>query len=351
MVVKLMDYDRLLSGSIDMHLHPGTDAFCRIDALETARQARQARMKAIVIKDHFFPTAPLATMVNRLVPDFNVIGSICLDYEIGGLNAHAVEHSAKAGARVVWMPTFSSATSRAKMRDLGVPLEGQGFSILDSNGKLLPEIDPILAVIKKYDMVLASGHMSPAETFALEKEARRLGINKFIVTHPLDHEFFIQAFNKNDLVQLAENGAFIECTFIALLASEFRHDPAEMVDLIRTVGAGRCIVSTDLGLINIIDTAIGSVVLVTLSDPKAGFAAADQKHYYALQTAMLSLGGSEKIQQRQYDLLRWRLLRRLRLPLCHRHRRRCDVLQQLHCQYSRLCQPHCRRSADQQQDG
>jgi pimeloyl-ACP methyl ester carboxylesterase len=50
----------------------------------------------------------------------------------------------------------------------------------------------------------------------------------------------------------------------------------------------------DLGLINIIDTAIGSVVLVTPSDPKAGFTAADQKHYYALQTAMLSLGGSER---------------------------------------------------------
>jgi hypothetical protein len=247
MVVKLIDYDKLLSGAIDMHLHPGTDAFCRIDALEAARQARQAGMKAIVIKDHFFPTTPIATIVNRLTPDFNVVGSICLDYEIGGLNAHAVEHSAQAGARVVWMPTFSSANSRAKMRELGVPLEGEGFSILDNNGQLLPEINTILAIIKKYDMVLASGHISPAETFVLEKEARRLGINKFVVTHPLDHEFFIQAFTKDNLVQLAENGAFIEFTFIALLASEFRHDPAEMVDVIRTVGAERCIVSTDLG--------------------------------------------------------------------------------------------------------
>lgn len=47
-----------------------------------------------------------------------------------------------------------------------------------------------------------------------------------------------------------------------------------------------------LGLTDIIDAAIGSVVLVTPSDPQAGFAAADQKHYYALQTAMLSLGES-----------------------------------------------------------
>ena len=230
-----------------MHLHPGTDAFCRIDALETARQAKTGRNESYRDKGPFHPTAPIAEMVNRLVPDFNVFGSICLDYEIGGLNAHAVEYSAKAGARVVWMPTFSSANSRAKMRELGVPLEGEGFSILDSSGQLLPEINPILAVIKKHDMVLASGHMSPAETFALEKEARRLGINKFVVTHPLDHEFFSQAFSKDDLVQLAENGAFIEFTFIALLASEFRHDPAEMVDVIRTVGPERCIVSTDLG--------------------------------------------------------------------------------------------------------
>jgi hypothetical protein len=247
MVVKLMDYDKLLSGAIDMHLHPGTDAFCRIDALEAAKQAKQAGMKAIVIKDHFIPTEPVAALVNRLVPGFTVFGSICLDYEIGGLNTKAVEYSANAGARVIWMPTFSSANSRARMREQGVPLEGEGFSILDNNGQLAPEINPILSIIKKHDMVLASGHLSPAETFALEKEARNLGIDKFIVTHPLDREFFSQAFSKDDLVQLAANGAFIELTFIALLASEFRHDPAEMVDVIRAVSPERCIVSTDLG--------------------------------------------------------------------------------------------------------
>ncbi len=50
----------------------------------------------------------------------------------------------------------------------------------------------------------------------------------------------------------------------------------------------------DLGLISIIDKAIGSVVLITPSDPKTGFVDHDQKHYYALQTAMLSLGTSER---------------------------------------------------------
>ena len=250
MAIKIIDYDALISGSIDMHMHPGPDAFkCRVDALEAANQARQAGMKAIVLKNHSYPTAPVAMMVNQLVPDFTVFGSVCLDYEMGGLNVHAVEYSARAGARVVWMPTFSSANSISKMRDLGLPLEGDGYSILDDKGQLVPEIHRILAVVKQYNMVLASGHMSPAEAFALEKEARRLGINKFVVTHPLDHEFFSEAFSKRDLVLLAKNGAFIEFTLIALLSWEFRHDPAEMVDVIKTVGAEHCIMSTDLGQI------------------------------------------------------------------------------------------------------
>jgi hypothetical protein len=51
----------------------------------------------------------------------------------------------------------------------------------------------------------------------------------------------------------------------------------------------------DLELIRIIDEAIGSVVLVTPSDTRAGFTANDQKYYYALQTAMLAQKAFEKI--------------------------------------------------------
>src|SRR5438094_293969 len=47
-----------------------------------------------------------------------------------------------------------------------------------------------------------------------------------------------------------------------------------------------------MGLISIIDQAKGSVILVTPADPKAGFGAADQKNYYALQTAMFTQKGS-----------------------------------------------------------
>jgi predicted esterase len=51
----------------------------------------------------------------------------------------------------------------------------------------------------------------------------------------------------------------------------------------------------DLGLIRIIDEAVGSVILVTPSDTKAGFTAKDQKYYYSLQTAILAQKGSETV--------------------------------------------------------
>ena len=49
---------------------------------------------------------------------------------------------------------------------------------------------------------------------------------------------------------------------------------------------------TELGLIDIVDEAIGSVILVTPGNGRS-FDAADQKNYYALQTAMLAQKASE----------------------------------------------------------
>jgi hypothetical protein len=50
----------------------------------------------------------------------------------------------------------------------------------------------------------------------------------------------------------------------------------------------------DLGLIDIINQAIGSIVLITPADAKAGFTAIDQKYYYAFQTAMFAQKAYEK---------------------------------------------------------
>jgi hypothetical protein len=240
--------DELLSGSIDMHLHIGPDEMpTRVDAIEAAEQAADVEMKAIVLKNHSFPTVPLAVTMQKLVPEIKVFGSVCLDYEIGGLNVDTLERHAQFGAKVVWMPTFSSTNSRAKMRELGLHLEGDGFSILGDNGKLVPEIDPILEIVKKHDMVLASGHISPAEIFALVEEAKKKNIDKIVITHPSDAVFMEKTLTLKEQQRLGEMGVYIEQTFVTMLPTEFCHDPAERVKAIRAIGAEHCIISTDLG--------------------------------------------------------------------------------------------------------
>jgi hypothetical protein len=243
-----INIDHLVRGSIDMHMHPGPAAGpCRVDAIEAARQALQAGMKAIVLKSHSYTAAAVAMIVNQLVPGIRVIGSVCLDYEIGGLNFHALESAAMLGAKVVWMPTFSSTNSINKMRALGLPLEGEGISLVDKAGKLVPEMERILLIIKKHNMVLATGHISPREVFSLIDEAQRIGIKKVAVTHPTDKEFAEKLLSLDELQQLAERGAFIEFTLVGILPNEFCHDPAQIAKVIKSIGPEHCIVSTDLG--------------------------------------------------------------------------------------------------------
>jgi hypothetical protein len=158
-----------------------------------------------------------------------------------------VENAAQLGAKVVWMPTFSSTNSINRMRALGIPLKGEGISLIDDVGKLVPEMESILTFIKKHDMILATGHISPQETFILLNDAQRIGIKKYIVTHPTDKEFSEKHFNIDELQQLAKIGAFIEFTLVGMLPNEFCHDPAQIAQTIKTIGAEHCIISTDLG--------------------------------------------------------------------------------------------------------
>ncbi|MFC1986559.1 DUF6282 family protein [Chloroflexota bacterium] len=242
-MIKLSTIDKLLHGSIDMHCHHGPDLLMemRVDALQAARQAQEKGMRAIVLKSHFYPTASLAYVVSQIVPDITVFGSICLDFEVGGLNAYALEASAKLGAKVVWMPTHSSAYDKEKLG-----LTEPGISIFDKEGKLLPAVGDILDIVKDYQMVLATGHISTPEAFALVDEARSKGISKIVATHPL-LEVVGATLSLEEQQRMAEKGAFMEYC-IADTMPLIGLNPMRIVEAVRAVGAERCIMSTDLGL-------------------------------------------------------------------------------------------------------
>src|SRR6185503_7147957 len=125
-----------LTGAIDMHAHADPDGSARsIDAIDLARLAKSRGMRAIVLKNHYEPTASLAYIVRKEVPGIEVFGGISLDLTVGGVNPAAVEWMTKVKGkygRVVWMPTFDSEHNAAPQH--------RPFARIAQDGKLLPEV-------------------------------------------------------------------------------------------------------------------------------------------------------------------------------------------------------------------
>jgi len=126
-------------------------------------------------------------------------------------------------------------------------LEGDGLSILNDDSRLVPEMDGILALVKRYNMVLATGHMSPAEIFALVERAHAMGIGKLVITHPVLEDVMEKILSLEDQQRLVQMGAVIEHTYVDFLPNQGRKDPLHMAEAIRSVGVEHCIITTDLG--------------------------------------------------------------------------------------------------------
>src|SRR5437667_8092127 len=65
-----------LDGAIDMHAHSYPDGVARsIDAVDLAKLAKSRGMRALVLKNHYEPTASLAYVVRKEVPGIEVFGA------------------------------------------------------------------------------------------------------------------------------------------------------------------------------------------------------------------------------------------------------------------------------------
>lgn len=238
--------DRIVMGSIDMHVHSGPDAVKQrhSDADEVISEAKKAGMKAVVLKSHDYMTTPLAHVISTFIPGIKVFGGVCLNLDVGGLNLYAVEMAAKLGSRVIWMPTF---TSKNDMSKRGTP--ELGVTILDENDELKPVVPDILKVIKEYDMVLASGHLSTDEIYILVDEALEMGIEKIVITHPLTARFGPNM-SINDQVKIAKKGAYMEHCFVATMPKHDKLDPKIMKEAIDAAGVDSCVLATDFGQVH-----------------------------------------------------------------------------------------------------
>ena len=244
----------LWKDSIDMHLHiaPDPSVVRRVDGVQAASLAKEAGMGAIVLKSDFYPTAPIAQAARSAVEDFQCFGALNFEFgTTGGLGEHAAvvaEQNAKIGAKVFWMPTFDAYYARQYIPGK----EGTGIRILDDKGEKITEVwdalEKIIDIVAKYDIVLASGHLSYEETVALFTQAKKQGVEKLVATHPMSDVIW-PAMTMEQMENLADMGAYIEHVFRNLLPLLGSFNPELYVEAIKRIGADRTIMSTDLAQI------------------------------------------------------------------------------------------------------
>tara|TARA_R110002073_G_scaffold32888_7_gene99407 strand:- start:162 stop:1124 length:963 start_codon:yes stop_codon:yes gene_type:complete len=249
----------ILEGAIDLHCHSGPSVMPRcIDHIEVMKEGAAANMKAILIKDHYYSATPLTELLMNHFQELGVqmLSGVPLNNSTGGINRFAVDHGIKLGAKLVWMPTFSSRnhiahhksdkdfekkfpTTKEKML---APVE---LSVLDDSGVLLDDVKFILDMIAEADIVLSGGHLHITEIFPLFEEAKKRGVKKLLVNHP---SYLIDA-TEAEMGDLVTMGAYLEhsmCMFVP--GSKFHFYTPENLDaLIKAGTVERTILGSDLG--------------------------------------------------------------------------------------------------------
>lgn len=249
----------LVRGGFDTHIHIAPDVVPRkIDDITLARRCAELGIAGFVLKSHYGSTAERAAVVRAAVPGVQALGAITLNRAVGGINPLAVEIAAREGARTVWLPTVD-AVNEASEREappgakvpvwvkLQLELREQGIEIepvpvLDEDGAALPALRAVLAMIARHEMVLATGHLSRDEIFAVVDAAVKEGVGEIVVTHP---EFPSQHLSVEDQRALAAQGALLERCFTTPHTGKIAWQ--QWIENIRATGPEHSVLSTDLG--------------------------------------------------------------------------------------------------------
>lgn len=117
------------------------------------------------------------------------------------------------------MPTWSSVNALQRggvgkvikrfvpsLQSLG-PIDG--LEILDESGLVHDKVKEILAIAKKYSLIVSTGHLFPSESPKLAEEAANLGLTKLVFGHPLassvgaSMDVIREMANRNFLIELS----------------------------------------------------------------------------------------------------------------------------------------------------
>jgi hypothetical protein len=250
----------LVRGAFDLHIHVAPDTVeRRIDDIGLARRFAELGLAGFVLKSHYNSTAERAAVVRAAVPEVAAMGAITLNRAVGGINPVAVEIAAREGARTVWLPTVDSVNERAHLEAAGTETKlpvwakleyelrergigAESVPVLDSAGAVVPELRDVLGLAAEHGMVLATGHISAAETDPVVDAALEAGVSDIVVTHP---DYPAQNLPVSQQVELAAKGALIERCFTTPYTGKCSWE--QWIDGIRAVGPVSTVLATDLG--------------------------------------------------------------------------------------------------------
>jgi hypothetical protein len=241
------------AGVIDMHVHSHPDVFGRnMDDIDIAQLARSKGMRGILLKNHISETASRAALVMKVVPGVEVFGGIVLNKAVGGINPDAVEWMHRVyGSRgkVVWLPTFESDKH---VKTFGKPTD-KGL-VVAPNGQVTPEMEAVLKIIARENLLLATGHVHPEEVIAVVRRGRELGVKNMLVTHGLTN---VPGLSMAQAKQVADMGGVIEVCFLQFLAGPNAPLPflthwnqvnaKNVAQAVKEIGAKSLVISSDLG--------------------------------------------------------------------------------------------------------
>jgi hypothetical protein len=190
----------------DLHVHASPSLLPRHgDDRATVAAQRAVGFSTVVLKAHEGSTVERATVAGG-----DTFGGVVLNSPVGGANPDAVQVAARLGGRVVWMPTVSARTHKAGAASPELAVH-RGFELglveVITDGKLRPEWFDVLDAVAEHDLLLASGHLSAAETVTAFAEARRRGVQRLLVNHPM---MAFLGWTGQAAAALRELGAYLE---------------------------------------------------------------------------------------------------------------------------------------------
>jgi hypothetical protein len=109
-------------------------------------------------------------------------------------------------------------------------------------GAVLPEVRQVLRVVAAHQLVLATGHLSRDEIFAVAEAAWDEGVRHVVITHP---DYPTQDLSVADQAALAERGALLERCVAPAWSGKVAWE--RMFAAIRATDVQHSVLSTDLG--------------------------------------------------------------------------------------------------------